>query len=80
MAERGRVAPHLRLCRGCRRFVNPDETACPFCAGDLDALQARHDALQEEVRVAADALRAAMAEARARGTAAQRTKLDPVRS
>ena len=67
MAEQGRVAPHLRLCRGCRRFVNPHETACPFCAGDLDALQAEHDAAMEEVREAADALRAAMAEARARG-------------
>ena len=66
MAEQGRVAPHLRLCRGCRRFVTPDETACPFCDGDLDALQAEHDALQEAVREAADALRAAMAEAVAR--------------
>ncbi|HYJ31029.1 MAG TPA: hypothetical protein VEW25_11900 [Allosphingosinicella sp.] len=66
MAEQGRVGPHLRLCRGCRRFTNPDEIACPFCHGDMDALQAEHDALQEEVRQAADALRAAMAEARAR--------------
>jgi hypothetical protein len=66
MAERGRVGPHLRLCRGCRRFVVPGPADCPFCGGDLDALQAEHDAAMEEVREAADALRAAMAEAKAR--------------
>jgi hypothetical protein len=63
MPELGRVPPQLRLCRGCRQFVVPDRDDCPFCGADMDALQARHDALEEEVRVAADALRAAMAEA-----------------
>lgn len=66
MAERGRVAPHLRLCRGCRQFVVPGPADCPFCGADMDALQAEHEAALEEVRRAADALRAAMAEVEAR--------------
>jgi Y-X(10)_GDL-associated radical SAM protein len=60
----GRVPPQLRMCHGCARFVMPDETHCPFCAGDLDALDrererisARRAALmrqvEEEIRVSA---------------------------
>lgn len=66
MAEQGRIPPQLRLCRGCRRFVVPGPADCPFCGGDMDALEAEHEAALEEVRRAADALRAAMAEAEAR--------------
>lgn len=62
MAERGRVAPRLRLCRGCSQFVRLDHELCPFCGCDLDAAQARHEALEDDIRRAADALRAAMEE------------------
>lgn len=61
MAEQGRMPPLLRLCRGCRRFVRPEEVACPFCGGDLDALQLTHEQALAEMRTAADALRAALA-------------------
>ena len=40
MTEPGRVPPLLRLCRGCRQFVRPDDADCPFCGGDLNMLQA----------------------------------------
>jgi hypothetical protein len=60
MAEQGRVAPRLLLCRGCRQFVRQDEDRCPFCGGDLDALQAAHDARVAEVDRAAAALRRAL--------------------
>ena len=66
MAEQGRIPPQLRLCRGCRRFVVPGPADCPFCGGDMDSLAAEHERLEEEVQRAADALRAAMEEARAR--------------
>jgi radical SAM protein with 4Fe4S-binding SPASM domain len=39
----GRVPPALRMCHGCSRFVLPDETQCPFCAGDLDELDREHE-------------------------------------
>jgi uncharacterized protein with PIN domain len=60
MAEQGRVAPRLLLCRGCRQFVRQDEDRCPFCGGDLEALQADHDARVAEMDRAAAALRAAL--------------------
>ncbi len=62
MAEQGRVAPQLRLCRGCRQFVRLDHADCPFCGGDLDALEADYEARQAEMYRAAEALRAALAE------------------
>jgi hypothetical protein len=61
MAESGRVPVLLRLCRGCRQFVRVEESDCPFCGGDLDALEAAHEANLAEMRRAADALRAALA-------------------
>lgn len=60
MAEQGRLAPPLILCRGCRQFVHPDRPDCRFCGGDLDALESEHQRRQAAVREAADALRAAM--------------------
>jgi len=66
MAETGRIPPELRLCRGCREFVKPGSAACPFCAADMDALDAEHAAIEQEIQAAADALRAAMAQALAR--------------
>jgi len=61
MAEQGRVAPGLRLCRGCRQFVRFDHQACRFCGGDLDALEADYQARQDEMQRAAEALREALA-------------------
>jgi predicted amidophosphoribosyltransferase len=60
MAEQGRVAPQLLLCRGCRQFVRHDDELCRFCGGDLAALQAEHDAREAEVDRATAALRAAL--------------------
>ena len=61
MAEQGRMPPLLRLCRGCRQFVRPEEEDCPFCGGNLDTLQIAHERALAEMRAAADALRAALA-------------------
>jgi hypothetical protein len=61
MAEQGRIAPQLRLCRGCRQFVFPDRPDCHFCGGDLDALEADYEERQAEMARAADALRRALA-------------------
>ncbi len=61
MAERGRIAPGLRLCRGCRQFVVPDRPDCRFCGGDLEALDSDYEQRVAEVEAAADALRLAMA-------------------
>lgn len=61
MVESGRVPPLLRLCRGCRQFVQPDRTECNFCGGDLDSLQADHEERLAEMRRAANELRKALA-------------------
>jgi predicted amidophosphoribosyltransferase len=61
VVEQGRVAPGLRLCRGCRQFVRLEHEACPFCGGDLDALAADYEARQADLQRAADALREALA-------------------
>src|SRR4051812_47990977 len=60
MAELGRVAPSLRLCRGCNQFVFPGRGDCRFCGGDLAALERAHEAQWAEVEKAADALRVAI--------------------
>lgn len=62
MAERGRVAEQLLLCRGCSQFVRQTEDHCPFCGGDLAALQAAHDARTAEVDRAMSALRSVLGE------------------
>jgi len=64
MAEPGRVPPLLRLCRGCRQFVRLNETACPFCGGDLNMLQADYEQRLADMRQAAAELREAMARVR----------------
>jgi len=62
MAETGRIPVPLRLCRGCRRFVNLDgREDCVFCGADLAAAEAEHEANLAEMRRAADALREALA-------------------
>ncbi len=60
MAERGRVAPRLRLCRGCRQFVGWEAAECRFCGGDLDSLEAEHDERRQAMLDAEAALRAAI--------------------
>lgn len=65
MAESGRVPVPLLLCRGCRQFVRIEDEDCPFCGGNVDALQAEHEANVADMRRAADALRAALAGERA---------------
>jgi len=62
MVEQGRVAPELRLCRGCRQFVRLDRADCFFCGGDLDALEADYEERLAAVQEAADALREAIAQ------------------
>jgi len=64
MAEPGRIPQPLRLCRGCRQFVQLSELACPFCGGDLDMLQADYEQRLAAMREAAAELREAMARAR----------------
>lgn len=60
MAERGRVVGRLRLCRGCRQFVGWESPSCRFCGGDLNSLEAEHDARRRAMRDAAAALQAAI--------------------
>ena len=61
MAESGRVPPLLRLCRGCREFVRIEEVNCPFCGGDIDALEADYEERVAAMRRAATELREALA-------------------
>jgi rRNA maturation endonuclease Nob1 len=61
MTEPGRVPPLLRLCRGCRQFVRPDDADCPFCGGDLNMLQADYEKRVANMRHAAAELREALA-------------------
>lgn len=60
MAEQGRVAGRLRLCRGCRQFVGWESPYCRFCGGDLDSLEARHEENVRAMLEAESALRAAV--------------------
>lgn len=66
MADPGRLAPELRLCRGCRQYVWEGPAECRFCGADVEALEADYQERQAAVREAADALRAAI-EAAQRG-------------
>jgi hypothetical protein len=61
MAEQGRVAGRLRLCRGCRQFVGWESPECRFCGGDLAALEAEHESRLQAMKDAEAALRAALA-------------------
>ncbi len=60
MAEQGRVAPRLRLCRGCRQFVGWEADECRFCGGDLDRLEADHEERLQAMFDAEAALRTAV--------------------
>jgi hypothetical protein len=63
VAETGRIAPELRLCRGCKQYVWEEPAECHFCGADVEALEGDYQARQAAVREAADALRAAIAKA-----------------
>ena len=39
----GDLPLELRLCHGCSQYVKPEETICPFCGGDVDALERQHE-------------------------------------
>lgn len=60
MAEQGRVAGRLRLCRGCGQFVGWESPECRFCGGDLDSLEAGHEERLQAMFDAEAALRAAV--------------------
>ncbi|HEX8468783.1 MAG TPA: hypothetical protein VF620_13360 [Allosphingosinicella sp.] len=60
MAEQGRVAGRLRLCRGCRQFVGWEAAECRFCGGDLDPLEAEYQERLRAMKDAEAALRAAV--------------------
>jgi hypothetical protein len=60
MAEQGRVAGRLRLCRGCRQFVGWESPQCRFCGGDLDSLEAEYEGRIQAMLEAEAALRAAV--------------------
>jgi Y-X(10)_GDL-associated radical SAM protein len=57
-ATEDRVPPFLSLCRGCEQYVYADTVACPFCGGDVAALEEAYDTRRRERRAAADRVRA----------------------
>jgi Y-X(10)_GDL-associated radical SAM protein len=61
----GRVPTALRMCRGCSSFVHSTETTCPFCAGDLEALEREHEATRARRRELMAAVEAEVAAVRA---------------
>jgi hypothetical protein len=61
----GRIPPRLRQCRGCLQFVHEVETTCPFCEGDLAALDLVHEAESARRRAIMDDVRAKLAAAAA---------------
>ena len=60
----GDVPERLRLCRGCSQYVKKDEERCPFCDGDLDELERRHEAVRARRQALMDQVEAEIAEAR----------------
>jgi Y-X(10)_GDL-associated radical SAM protein len=61
----GAVPPRLRECRGCSSFVHAHETRCPFCEGDLAALEREYDERLRIRHAAMDELRELIAATRA---------------
>ncbi|MEA2184279.1 MAG: hypothetical protein QOF69_3464 [Solirubrobacteraceae bacterium] len=60
-APRPLVPIELEFCPGCNCFVREEETACPFCGGDLAALREEHQAHRRRVVAAMDHLRTLLA-------------------
>lgn len=58
--------PLLVLCRGCSRFVAPDEAHCPFCAVRVADAEAAYQARLGEAREAAERVLALIGAAEAR--------------
>ncbi len=46
-----RIPPTLILCRGCEQYVYPETSECPFCGGDVAALEDQYR--QQQARIAA---------------------------
>ncbi|HEX6911100.1 MAG TPA: GDL motif peptide-associated radical SAM/SPASM maturase [Longimicrobium sp.] len=51
-----RTPPLLVLCRGCSRFVGPDEEHCPFCDARIQEAQATYDERLARARRATERL------------------------
>lgn len=60
---RGRIPPHLDLCRSCHEYVWPHETDCPHCGADIAAAAAAYAARLAEVQALAARIRARLDEA-----------------
>lgn len=58
--DRGRIPPHLALCRGCHEYVWPHETDCPHCGVHLATAAQDYDTRLERVRALATAIRERM--------------------
>lgn len=60
MGEPGRIPPLLRLCRGCRHFIQIDRSECDFCGGNVTSLEGDYQERLAEMRRAANELRDAL--------------------
>jgi len=60
-AENDRVPPALILCRGCEQYVYPDTSRCPFCDGDVAALEKAYRRQEAELASAAERVRTLLA-------------------
>jgi Y-X(10)_GDL-associated radical SAM protein len=81
-APRPLVPIELDFCHGCKQFVRSAETTCPFCAGDLAALRAGHEAWLRHIQQVMDDVRALLPAEAARGAptrAAQGTAAEAAR-
>ena len=76
-APRPLVPIALAFCHGCKCFVRHVETSCPFCGGDIGALEAEHEAWLRQIQKLMDDVRALPPnEVAARGVAPQCHKGD----
>ena len=74
-AAEDRVPPPLILCRGCEQYVYPDTVECPFCGGDVAALEHAYQRHEAEIAAAMAKVRALLA-----AKLAAQPNAEPVRS
>lgn len=55
--DRGRIPPHLALCRGCHEYVWPHETDCPHCGTHIATAAQDYNDRLERVKALAAAIR-----------------------